>query len=247
MKSQAELKAVDGGATGAARGEQLKLPRADEPAVVTRAMRFVERNVRWANRNDAWTLNHAVLLARYGMLKAGQPWIESDGVVFMGANVDIKARKGMGHLRFGKFVWIGNDCGIRCHEGHLSVGDKTVFGSNNVVNCYLDIEIGRECIFADWIYVCDFDHRFDDPHLPIRSQGIKVSPIKIGNGVWIANKVTITRGVTIGDGAVVAANAVVNSDVPPGAVVGGAPARVLKMRPGFEDAVPEQREGRRGW
>lgn len=63
-----------------------------------------------------------------------------------------------------------------------------MFGSNNVVNCYLDIEIGRECIFADWIYVTDFDHSFAVADVPIRSQGIDVSPIRIGDGVWVGRR-----------------------------------------------------------
>lgn len=55
-------------------------------------------------------------------------------------------------------------------------------------------------------------------------------PIAIGNGVWIGMRCLILDGVTIGDGAIVAAGAVVTKDVPPFAVVGGVPARVLKYR-----------------
>lgn len=214
---------------------------------VAAACESAGRNARWILDKRAYTLNHAILAARYALLRLEQPWIETDGVTFMGRGVDLSARRGMGHVSIGRFVWIGNNCALRCHEGHLRVGDKTVFGSNNVVNCYLDIEIGRECIFADWIYVCDFDHRFADPHLPIRSQGIDVAPVRIGNGVWLGEKTTVLKGVTIGDGAVIASHAMVNRDVPPGAIVGGVPARVLKFRPGWEDGPPEQRPGSRGW
>ncbi len=55
-------------------------------------------------------------------------------------------------------------------------------------------------------------------------------PVVIGNDVWIGNAAMILSGRTIGDGAVIAANAVVTKDVPPYAVVGGNPARVLKFR-----------------
>lgn len=54
--------------------------------------------------------------------------------------------------------------------------------------------------------------------------------IKIGNDVFIGANVTVLDGVTIGDGAVIGACALVNKDVPPYAVVGGCPARIIKYR-----------------
>ncbi|CAN5352843.1 hypothetical protein BH10PSE13_BH10PSE13_22340 [soil metagenome] len=59
--------------------------------------------------------------------------------------------------------------------------------------------------------------------------------ISIGSDVWIGEGALIRRGVTIGDGAVIAARSVVGKDVPPYAIVGGTPARILRYR--FEPAV----------
>lgn len=54
--------------------------------------------------------------------------------------------------------------------------------------------------------------------------------VVVGNDVWIGSRVMVVGGVTIGDGAVIAAGAVVTKDVPPYAVVGGVPAKVIKYR-----------------
>lgn len=54
--------------------------------------------------------------------------------------------------------------------------------------------------------------------------------VHIGNDVWTGMGVKVKGGVTIGDGAVVAAGAIVTKDVPPYAIVGGSPAKLIRMR-----------------
>lgn len=62
------------------------------------------------------------------------------------------------------------------------------------------------------------------------------SPIELGRGSWTGAQVVVTAGVKIGDGAAVAAGAVVTSDVAPGVVVGGVPARPLASHDALEVA-----------
>lgn len=69
--------------------------------------------------------------------------------------------------------------------------------------------------------------------------------IAIGNDVWIGTRATILEGVTIGDGAVVAAGAVVTKDVPPYAIVGGVPAKIIRYR--FSDEEIEKLQELRWW
>lgn len=65
-----------------------------------------------------------------------------------------------------------------------------------------------------------------------------VHNVVIGNDVWIGEGVSIMQGVTIGDGAIVAAGAVVTKDVPPYAIVGGVPAKVIRCR--FDESTVER-------
>lgn len=61
---------------------------------------------------------------------------------------------------------------------------------------------------------------------------------EIGNDVWIGRDVTLGRGIKIGDGAIVAGGAIVTKDVPPYAIVGGCPAKIIRFR--FEENILEK-------
>lgn len=72
-----------------------------------------------------------------------------------------------------------------------------------------------------------------------------VNPPSIGHDVWIGSHAVVLQGIVIGDGAVIAAGAVVTKDVPPYAIVGGVPAKVLRYR--FPDAIIERLLTWRWW
>jgi acetyltransferase-like isoleucine patch superfamily enzyme len=187
-------------------------------------------SLRWIVRHRAWTPYYLLRYARMMRVRLTQPHILLHGLVFLGRGVRLEAREGFGRLEIGRFVHIGDRTRLRCHEGSLRIGDKAVFGNENTVNAYLDIEFGSSVLLADWIYICDFDHRYEDIHTPIKDQGIVKTPVRIGADVWIGVKASVLRGAQIGDGCVVGAHAVVKGTHPAGAVLAGVPARVLRMR-----------------
>lgn len=187
-------------------------------------------SIRWVVRHRAWTPYHLVRYWRFLVLRVRHPDVVTEGMVYLGRGVELSARRGYGRIVLGRWVHLGDRNRLRAHEGTLRVGDKTVLGRENTLNCYLDLDIGAQCIVADWVYMCDFDHRTDDVHVPIKDQGIVKSPVRIGEDTWVGVKASVLRGTDVGRGCVVAAHAVVRGTVPAHSVVAGIPGRVLRDR-----------------
>ncbi|HSX59238.1 MAG TPA: acyltransferase [Tahibacter sp.] len=117
-------------------------------------------------------------------------------------------------------------------NGELRIGSGTTINDGCQISAFDSVRIGENCLFAPRVSVLDIDHRFDTRERPIRDQGCRTAPVVIGDDVWIGMNAVVLRGVHIGRGAIVAANSVVTRDVPEFAIVAGAPARLLRMRPG---------------
>lgn len=94
------------------------------------------------------------------------------------------------------------------------------------------VTIGDDTLIAGYVTILDANHVIDDAHRPIRLQGGRTQPIRIGRDVWIGTGVVVLPGVTIGDHAVIGANSTVTHDVPAWAIAVGSPARVLRLRTG---------------
>src|ERR1700742_712893 len=175
---------------------------------------------------------YARLLWRYlwrrWLTAAGRRWV-TDGFVFFGRGLELEISR-RGRVRFGRFVWIGDRTKIRCHEGEVGIGRKTVIGQECTISAYQRVRIGEQCVIADRAMFIDFDHGVVEVERPIRLQGIYKRDVEVGSNVWIGYGACILRGVTVGDNAIVGTNAVVTKDVPANAVVAGAPARIVRMR-----------------
>ncbi len=195
---------------------------------MSRLIRFLA----FTRRNGMMRPKYARLLWRYAwrryLTPAGWRW-ETDGPVFFGRGVQLQIGRGA-KVRFGRFTWIGDGTKIRCHEGVVEIGAKTVMGQECTISAYQRVRIGDECVIADRAMFIDFDHGVVEVERPIRSQGIYKRDVRIGSNVWVGYNACFLRGVSVGDNSVVGTNSVVTRDVPANAVVGGVPARILRMR-----------------
>jgi len=100
-------------------------------------------------------------------------------------------------------------------------------------NCYIcpNVEFGNYVLIAPDVSIIGGDHSYNLPGVPmILSDRPKIPKTILEDDVWIGRKVIINAGVKIGRGAIVAAGAVVTKDIPPYSIVGGVPAKVIKMR-----------------
>ena len=161
------------------------------------------------------------------------------GPVFFGRGLELQIGRGAS-VRFGRFAWIGDGTKIRCHEGVVEIGAKTVLGQECTISAYQRVRIGEQCVIADRAMFIDFDHGTVEVERPIRVQGIYKRDVIVGSNVWIGYGASFLRGVRVGDNSVVGTYSVVTRDVPANAVVGGIPAKVLRMRdaPGASLARP---------
>jgi len=186
--------------------------------------------LRFMSRNHMLNFQYFRMVARWLWLKAR--WrgrLVTDGLCFICPDVTFEIGKDA-KVHLGRWSWIGNGCKIRAHEGEVIIGAKTVFGQECTISAFQHISIGRECILADRVMLIDFDHGAAEVDRPIRAQGIYKRDVRVGHNCWIGYGACILRGVTVGDNTIIGTNSVVTKTVPENAIMGGAPAKVLRMR-----------------
>jgi acetyltransferase-like isoleucine patch superfamily enzyme len=196
-----------------------------------RQARFLTRSgLRWVFRHRAYTLWHLRCYWRLLMLRLRRPDVVLEGMVWLGRKVTLQTRPGYGRLIIGRWVHLGDLTRLRAHEGTLRVGDKVVMGSDNTLNCYLDLEIGAGVLISDWVYICDFDHVITELGPPIKDQGLVKTPVRIGPGSWLGVKSSVLRGTLIGAGSVLGAHSVARGSYPENSIIVGVPGRVVADR-----------------
>jgi len=142
--------------------------------------------------------------------------------------------------------------GIYCIMGrkneicpNVFLHELTTIGDYNYIGHYsmtLNAKIGNYCSIASNVKIGQMNHDLKcvstschifGPNRGVTEESGFSSPTIIENDVWIAANAVVKQGVTVGTGAVIGAGAVVTKDVPPYAIVGGVPAKIIRYR--FDD------------
>lgn len=161
----------------------------------------------------------------------------------------------IGRVKLSKYISLEPPCSISCsvdYRSGFSVGAFSYFSPSEGKTKQLhNVSFGRYCSIASGVCVGKDEHPvswlttsplvFESApvwmedfrnagNYVTRGRFVAMKQTTIGNDVWIGQGAFIRGGVRVGDGAIIAAHAVVTKDVPPYAVVGGIPARIIKYR-----------------
>ena len=121
--------------------------------------------------------------------------------------------------------------------------NQVVFGNNVEVGDYVHIGalesvvIGDDVLMASKVYISDHDHGIYQGGTDIVSPAnqtqaektLQISPVRIGNNVWLGENVCVLKGVEIGENSIIGASSVVTKSIPANSIAIGIPARVVKQ------------------
>ncbi len=190
--------------------------------------------------------------------------LRMDGIAAIENNVRLRFAN---HIRLGPGVYLDQGTYLHACPRGIDIGSRTIVMHGAVLHVYnfrnlphSEIKIGRDCLIGEYtvirgqgginigdrVYTSPFtqiiavNHVFEDPNRPFVDQGITAEGITIEDDVWLGAGAIVTDGVRVGQGAVVAAGAVVTHDVPPHTVVGGIPAKPIKIIDGNRNVRDRQ-------
>ena len=199
--------------------------------ILNKNFKFIESN----NGNGIVFGNSEVEIGKFGCKRVVS--IEAP-VILRGGNIDVgfigafTYTNGESNFRYiesiGRFCQIASDVTIGLAE----------YDTKNITT-HAMFDIGTE-MFKNYYNFNTYEKKYNEikENMKKNRNRKKDKFVIIGNDVWIGAQTIILRGVKIGDGAVIAAGSVVTKDVPPYAVVGGNPAKIIKDR--FKESIIQQ-------
>ena len=167
------------------------------------------------------TAEQRQLLLKKGLMVNGSIFV--DGSILFEAPIKIE-NSAIVDSKIGKYSYVGSSC--RLHRAivgrYCSFADNIIFGpfSHPMDRISTSPAIGTSEF--DWFYQVQNHTVYEDN-----------KSVEIGNDVWIGSGATIMGNVRVGDGAVVGTGAVVTKDVEPYTIVGGVPAKPIRLRFGL--------------
>ncbi len=130
----------------------------------------------------------------------------------------------LGGMKIGKGSSI-HTCARFYDPRNIVIGEDTIIGEKIVLDGRDNLTIGSHVGIASEVMIYNSEHDINDKDFTAKN-----APVKIEDYVFIGPRVIILPGVTVGRGAVVGAGAVVTKDVPPFAITGGVPAKIIGER-----------------
>jgi len=149
--------------------------------------------------------------------------------------------KGHAMISVGERTIISNNCNIAYYgeipgkilQPAISIGNDVTITPGCFVSCCNQVVLGDGTLLGENCFISDNFHGEISPHIldtiPNRRPLYSKGPVFIGKNVWLGRNVCVMPGVKIGDYAVVGANSVVTKDIPAKAVVGGVPAKIIRV------------------
>ncbi len=114
----------------------------------------------------------------------------------------------------------------------ITIGSGVRIGPGFMLTAINEIEIGNDCLLSAQVFISDHTHGFTPSEVsPSKQPLVNGGPVKIGKNCFIGIRVAILPGVSLGDYTVVGAHSVVTKSFPPGSVIAGAPAVLLRTLP----------------
>ncbi len=158
-----------------------------------------------------------------------------------------KCKHSQGSIALAKKYALLKSLAVKCGDNVAVYPDAYIMnpqslsiGNNVSIHpmCYLEsgstdeigITIGNDVSIAHSVTIMATSHNYEDLNVPIKDQGVSLSPIVIEDNVWIGAKATILSGITVKSGCVIGANSVVTHDTEENGVYVGAPAKKIKSR-----------------
>lgn len=131
-------------------------------------------------------------------------------------------------IRIGNNFKVYEDCIIAVGKGEIEIGDNGLLGVGTYINCGNEkLKIGNGVAIAPFCKIFTYSHHYNSTNGIINTY--KTGDVTIEDNVLIGTNSIVLPGITIGRSSIVAANSLIIKDIEPHSIVGGSPAKFIKM------------------